>query len=618
MNTAVLSKPESLPALMRVGRTRLALIAAAGVLLVSGLIYATGGPASPFLFLYLPLVMLPSLLAARKLGLLLAGICGAVYFGLSSAMLGGWLPLPKGISVSEPIGGLTLQVVGLCSGMVLVAILMSYLAKGLLSSYSLVAESQRSFSELANQQASLIDQIPEGIVTTQIGGVITSVNAAAAELLSVVQGSAANQTLQAVLENIVDAEDRKALTDGTDGAAFEIELSGPNGESRQAIVRIRAVLSDTGDRTGTLYAFQDVTQLRSAEGQLAVQEQMARLLAQKESSEVGSGGIGKFVGNSPVMRKVFNLIERVAPSDATVLVHGESGTGKELVARAIHATSPRSSHPFVAVNCGAIPENLIESELFGHKKGAFTGADNDSVGLFRHAEGGTIFLDEIGELPLSMQAKLLRAIQERSVRPVGGTRDIPIDVRIVAATNKNLKKEITSGGFREDLFYRLNVININLPPLRDRREDIPMLLNATLKRLVATDATPVIPPVTMQMLMAYNYPGNVRELENIIERAVVLGGEILLPEHLPDQVRASLPSGHSPLDMINRAETQIIIDENITFPVNLEEILSSIERRYLVSALAQTKGAKKRAADLLGINFRSFRYRLEKFGMERE
>jgi len=265
------------------------------------------------------------------------------------------------------------------------------------------------------------------------------------------------------------------------------------------------------------------------------------------------------------------------------------------------------------VNCGAIPENLIESELFGHKRGAFTGAETDNTGLFRQADGGTIFLDEIGELPIHMQTKLLRTIQQKAVRPVGGDRDIPINVRIVAATNRTLKKEIELGNFREDLFYRLNVININLPPLRDRKEDLPLLINSTLKRLLKSDATPVIPPATITLLLHYTYPGNVRELENILERALVLGGEVLLPEHLPDSIRVpNEPSTPSRKGGI----TEIIVDESIEFPIKLDDLLGGIERRYLEVALVKTNGARKKAADLLGMNFRSFRYRLQKFGIK--
>jgi two-component system response regulator PilR (NtrC family) len=366
-----------------------------------------------------------------------------------------------------------------------------------------------------------------------------------------------------------------------------------------------------------LISLSNVTELRSIEEQLAVQERMARLLSEEQRDPVHHNlpNFQSFVGESQIMQKVFQLIQRVATSEATALIHGESGTGKELVARALHNGGRRSKGAFVPVNCGAIPENLIESELFGHMKGSFTGAESDHPGMFKQASGGTLFLDEIGELPIAMQAKLLRALQERSVRPVGSTRDIPIDVRIVAATNRNLKREVEAGRFREDLYYRLNVITISLPPLRDRKDDLPILMKAILNRLAGAGSLPVVSPQAMQLLLTYQYPGNVRELENILERAFVLGGQVILPEHLPEMMRSLPPSGTTGDLITAQPETQIIIDETIQLPANLDEILGQIERRYLETALLRSQGAKKRAADLLGINFRSFRYRLQKFGL---
>ena len=386
---------------------------------------------------------------------------------------------------------------------------------------------------------------------------------------------------------------------------------------------MRPVFDHRHELAGGFLILRDVTTLRSAQEQLEIQERMARLLAGEGEEHLRRHytKIKGFVGESAVMQRVFTLIERVARVDATVLISGESGTGKELVARAIHLGSERSDGPFVPVNCGAIPESLIESELFGHRKGAFTGAEHDAVGLFRRADGGTIFLDEIGELPLAMQAKLLRVLQDKRVRPVGGDTDVPIRIRVVAATNRNLRAEVKAGRFREDLYYRLNVVNVALPPLRERREDIPPLVNSLL-RAFATAGTPlpVVPPATMHHLMAYDYPGNVRELENILERALVFGGEVLLPEHLPEVVRErSMTDLPPPPSIAVRTETTIIeTDQPIEFPMNLDLILAQTERRYLELALAQTNGAKKKAADLLGLNFRSFRYRLQKFNIAAE
>jgi len=311
------------------------------------------------------------------------------------------------------------------------------------------------------------------------------------------------------------------------------------------------------------------------------------------------------IGTSRTMQDVVELISQVASTKANVLVSGESGTGKEIVARAIHDASDRREAPFVAVNCGAIPENLLESELFGHVKGAFTGAIQSKPGLFETAKAGTVFLDEVGELTLPLQVKLLRVIQERSFRRVGGTDDVRFDARVVAATNRRLEDEVAGGRFREDLYYRLNVIEVGLPPLRDRREDIPLLVAHFVEKVTGEPGggSLRVSESAMQKLVEYDYPGNVRELENVIERAVALCredriGVDVLP---PTVVRAR---GASARDRIPEAGVQ------------LEDLLADYERGLLLEALDQCDGVKKRAAQRLGISFRSFRYRLEKLGLE--
>jgi two-component system response regulator PilR (NtrC family) len=311
------------------------------------------------------------------------------------------------------------------------------------------------------------------------------------------------------------------------------------------------------------------------------------------------------IGSSLAMQEVVELISQVASTKANVLVSGESGTGKEIVARAIHDGSERREAPFVAVNCGAIPENLLESELFGHVKGAFTGAVQSKPGLFETAKSGTVFLDEIGELSLPLQVKLLRVIQERSFRRVGGTNDVRFDARVVAATNRRLEEEVAGGRFREDLYYRLNVIEVELPPLRDRREDIPLLVAHFIEKLTGEPggASQRVSEPAMRKLVEYDYPGNVRELENVIERAVALcrEGRIGVDVLPPTVVRARSASSR-----------ERIPDEG----VQLEDLLADYERGLLLEALDQSEGVKKRAAQRLGISFRSFRYRLEKLGLE--
>lgn len=356
----------------------------------------------------------------------------------------------------------------------------------------------------------------------------------------------------------------------------------------------------------------DLNKAKVLEEKLSYHERVTELLASKDSalSVDGRDRLIAIVGESSMMRNLFTLVERVAVSEASVLITGESGTGKELIARAIHELSPRKNKSFVAINCGAIPESLIESELFGHKRGSFTGAISDNIGLFRKAQGGTLFLDEIGELPPAMQTKLLRALQEHVVRAVGDVQDISINVRVVAATNRDLKKEISQARFREDLYYRLNVVNLVVPPLRERKEDLPLLIRHFLTKYCDADSVvPTISPEALQCLRNYPFPGNIRELENVIERALVLGGNAILPEHLPEEVRLAKPSMGS-INLVQSPETQII-----ELPLDLDSVLSQFERHMLLCALERTGGAKKQAAELLGLNFRSFRYRLKKYGM---
>ncbi|NJK88002.1 MAG: sigma-54-dependent Fis family transcriptional regulator [Myxococcales bacterium] len=314
------------------------------------------------------------------------------------------------------------------------------------------------------------------------------------------------------------------------------------------------------------------------------------------------------VGRSPAMKEVLDVIERVGPLKVTVLLTGESGTGKERVARALHHLGATPGAPFVPVNCGAIPEALIESELFGHVEGAFTGASQAKEGLFQAARGGTIFLDEVGELSTPLQVKLLRVLQERMVKPVGATREIEVDVRVVAATNRDLEAEAEAGRFREDLYFRLNVVQVDLPPLRQRTEDIPMLAQAFLRRYATEYGRPVttVEAAAMAKLLEFPYPGNIRQLQNIIERAVALsrGQEIRLDD-LPRDVRASL----------SVPDRVIAVNDDFDFPpqgVDLERLLRDFELRWIEKALECAGGVKTKAAELLGMSFRQFRYKLSK------
>ena len=318
------------------------------------------------------------------------------------------------------------------------------------------------------------------------------------------------------------------------------------------------------------------------------------------------------VGVSRKMSALLDLVDRIGKTSSTVLVSGESGTGKELIARAIHEVSTRAARPFVSINCGAMPENLLESELFGHEKGAFTGAIKEKKGLFQEAEGGTLFLDEIGETSLTMQVKLLRALQERVIRHVGGNSEEPIDVRIICATNKDLAKKVQEGSFREDLFYRINVIPLPIPPLRERREDIPYLVRHFLRKVAREQGMPEkkISTEAMRLLEAHAWPGNVRELENLIERTVALEpSEVITTSSLPEVFLhpAGLPTA-SATDGVDLP----------TEGIDLERYLEWLGKRLMQQALERTGGVQIRAAELLRMSERSFRYYAKKYGIRRE
>jgi len=321
--------------------------------------------------------------------------------------------------------------------------------------------------------------------------------------------------------------------------------------------------------------------------------------------------LGLLVGNSPRMQHIYEVIKQIARTKTNVLISGESGTGKELIALAIHKQSERCDNPFIVINCGSIPETLIESEIFGYKKGAFTGASHDKKGLFESANTGTIFLDEIGELSPSMQVKLLRVVQERAFKPVGGNDDISVDIRILSATNKTLEDEVIAGNFREDLFYRINVIEIKVPPLRDRKGDLRALAQHFLEKYAKESEKEItkISSYAVDLLQKYDFPGNVRELENLIERSVALSNTNII---LPDSLSLSI---HKRRWIEGIKSRRFDLDE-VANGVLLENILEDIEQAYLEKALKCTHGNKNSAADLLGISLRSFRYRCSKMGID--
>jgi len=331
-------------------------------------------------------------------------------------------------------------------------------------------------------------------------------------------------------------------------------------------------------------------------------DRVARLLERRPTTDPDRQGVGGLTGRSPAMKMVFEAIRLVAPAGTTVLVLGETGTGKELVARSVHELSPRSNGPFIPVNCAALPESLLESELFGHLRGSFTGAHRDKTGLFQAAHGGTIFLDEIGDISPAMQHRLLRVLQERELMPVGGVRSIGVDVRVIAATNHDLRADVTAGRFRDDLFYRLNVFRIELPALRERRADIPLLVEHGMERLADSGSSrPTVSPFAMRMLQAYDWPGNVRELFAVLESSWIRSGRHRIEaQHLPAEVRQSIGTSAA-----SRLEPRYRADPS-----------PSDERSAIVNALEQAEGVRSRAAEILGMGRTTLWRKMKQFGLD--
>jgi DNA-binding NtrC family response regulator len=346
------------------------------------------------------------------------------------------------------------------------------------------------------------------------------------------------------------------------------------------------------------------TVARAAE--LALERQENLLLRSEMEGKLTVEGV---IGQDPAMREMIRIVRKVAPSNSTVLIQGESGTGKEVIARAIHRLSPRSQRPFVAINCSAIPDNLIENELFGHERGAFTGATERKIGLIETADKSTLFLDEIADLGAGVQAKLLRVLQERELRRVGGNESIRVDVRLIAATNRNLAEEVAEGRFREDLFYRVNVVTITLPPLRERRADIPLLADHALARFahLASGRIKEISREAMAVLLDYAWPGNVRQLESAIERAMLLcEGDRIMPSDMPQEVLARKTVGRSERPRGDRFE---IPPEGVNF--------EHLERDIILQAMEKADWVIAKAAKMLGMSYRTLQYRLDKFGVKK-
>ena len=580
------------------------------VLLISGIIWITGDIASPFSFLYNLAVMNGAILLFHRGAFITAAfssVCYAGLFILSSAH--------GHASVNNITWQILMPVTLNVGSYFVIAGLSGYLARKLGEAEKLLHEKHADYQRLDSLKNALLEGVGSGVAITDNRGYITYFNAQAQQLTSLREPVITVKRLDEIFPSLKyrfdSAEHGKVVPDEFAFTAFQ-------GQTKQ--LRLTLVpLCNAGDQLiGHVAIFEDVTKQREIEQKVRMEEELRRAREFDLRDEANKGSSSDFqfegvVGKSGGIDKIYQLIKKVAAGSINVLISGESGTGKELVARAIHFSGSRRDKPFVAVNCGAIPETLIESELFGHVRGAFTGAVADHAGLFKQADQGTIFLDEVGELPLHLQVKLLRVLQEKSFTPVGGSKQIKVDTRVISATNRDLHKEMELGRFREDLFYRLNVVQIVLPPLRNRKDDIPVLAHYFLRKFAASHDKQVeeISSGTLMRLMNYGYPGNVRELENILEHAVAVANRnILTEDDLPPQLKTVLtienPQG------IQSGANQTL-EEFFSKGMSLDTELETHERTIIVSALKRANGVQKRAAEILGINYRSLRHRLDKY-----
>jgi transcriptional regulator with PAS, ATPase and Fis domain len=568
--------------------------------LVSLMIIVTGALESPLPVLY-NLVILNAALLRLGRGITITAAAAALSYVATVAIVTALVP-----DAADPMRHLFTHTTNVLSFFA-IAGLARYLNTQLASAERMVEQQRQELGRIEGLQRQVANTVDHGLIVTDESGRIASLNPSAAEILSLDGSAAVGVKLEALLPG--------ASTAAVDGSPTELELG--DGDGRRCLRIKAAPVTDAYQcQVARVYVVEDVTTLRDMESRLREQEQLEAYASSVQP--LGDAHITSFeglVGESEIMRRMFALIEKTAPADSTILITGESGTGKELVARAVHARSPRAKREFVAVNCGAIPETLIESELFGHVRGAFTGAVTDRPGLFRQANGGTIFLDEIGELTPSLQVRLLRVLQDLHIIPVGGSSAIAVDVRVVAATNRDLERLVAAGQFREDLYYRLNVIRIETPPLRTRPEDIPILLMHLLRTCSTRHGKAIakVSPRTMRLLATYAYPGNIRELENIVDHAVTLcEGDILTEQDLP----AYLTSRPEPAEKAAEAQPA----EPLAAPLfvegrSLDDQLANYEKDMLLAALDRAGGVRKRAAEILGIKYRSLRHRLSKYGL---
>jgi two-component system response regulator PilR (NtrC family) len=499
-----------------------------------------------------------------------------------------------------------------------IAWLGGFLAKKLSETEKLLKEKQIDYQELETLKEALLQGVGSGVAITDARGCINYFNDQAQHLTSLqetaVRGKRLDQIFPGMKYNFQD------LQNGGRVVIDEIQFTAAQNAQKQLRLTLTPLSDSREQFIGYVSIFEDITKQKEFEEKIRLEEELRRAretdlqitVPRMDGSDFHFEGV---IGKSGGMERIYLLIQKVATGNTNVLITGESGTGKELVARAIHHNGSRRDKPFVAVNCGAIPEALIESELFGHVRGAFTGAIADHSGLFKQADQGTIFLDEVAEIPLHLQVKLLRVLQEKTFTAIGSSKQVKVDVRIISATNKDLRKEMEAGRFREDLFYRLNVVQMVMPPLRNRKEDIPALAQYFLRKYATSHGKNVeeISSNTLMHLMSYSYPGNVRELENIIEHAVaVTNKNILTDDDLPNHVkRVPITEEAEVFEKTAPGGGDSFFSKGLSLDVELE----THEKCILLGALKRSNGVQKRAAEILGINYRSLRHRLEKYGL---
>ena len=593
------------------------------VLLTSGVVLVSGGSDSPFVFLYSLVIINAAALLSTSCAMATAvGSC-VLYTVLIALSASGTMPRPGyPFHPSPPDLQLILRIAATDAIFLVIGLLAGSLVRRLHETERRLGQEEAARDRLSGLHEALARNIGCALITTDDDGVVTSLNNIAEEITGCRAADVMGKDVGALFAALrhTPAGRQQFMQSATSFQPTEFAYRAS--DERDLALRCSTVaLRDTyHNAIGALYIIQDVTKLRDLERRVEAESE-AIVVADSEIEEPpATNGL---LGTSPAIARVHAVIAKVAKSDATLLITGESGTGKEVVARAVHAQSGRRDRPFVAVNCGAIPETLIETELFGHARGAFTGAVAARSGLFRSADGGTILLDEVGDLPLALQVKLLRVLQERSFTPVGSDTHVTVDVRIIAATNRPLQQGVQTGRFREDLFYRLNVVTVELPPLRDRRQDIPLLVRRFLRQFSELHGKHVqrLSVAAARLLQEYAYPGNVRELENIIEHGVALcEDETVHEQHLPLYVLQALNGGASAVPLTTVASipppaNPVALD---LVDGNLDDSVAAYEKSILLHALAEAGGVKKRAAGLLGINYRSLRHRLEKYGLGTE